>query len=40
MAEEEEPHASDHPTSAAARLFDIRLMIGGLFTLYGLLLTG
>ncbi|WP_375424598.1 hypothetical protein [uncultured Friedmanniella sp.] len=27
------------PTSAAAKLFDIRLMIGGLFTLYGIILT-
>ena len=26
-------------TSAAAKLFDIRLMIGGLFTLYGVALT-
>jgi len=26
------------PKSAAARLFDIRLLIGGLFTLYGLML--
>ena len=29
---------SDAPKSAAARLFDIRLLIGGLFTLYGLML--
>ncbi len=27
------------PRSAAARLFDIRLLIGGLFLVYGLLLT-
>ena len=27
------------PTSAAARLFDIRLLIGGLFLLYGVMLT-
>jgi hypothetical protein len=27
------------PKSAASRLFDIRLMIGGLFVVYGLLLT-
>lgn len=27
------------PTSAAAKLFDIRIMIGGLFTLYGVMLT-
>jgi ABC-type transport system involved in multi-copper enzyme maturation permease subunit len=31
--------ASDAPKSAAARLFDIRLLIGGLFTLYGIMLT-
>jgi hypothetical protein len=29
---------SDTPKSAAARLFDIRLLIGGLFVLYGILL--
>jgi xanthine/uracil/vitamin C permease (AzgA family) len=28
----------DTPRSAAAKLFDIRLLIGGLFTLYGLML--
>ena len=27
------------PQSAAAKLFDIRLLIGGLFTLYGVMLT-
>ncbi len=27
------------PKSAAARLFDIRLMIGGLFVVYGVMLT-
>ncbi|MEO6702045.1 MAG: hypothetical protein ABI140_18200 [Jatrophihabitantaceae bacterium] len=27
------------PTSAAAKLFDIRLLIGALFTLYGVMLT-
>ena len=27
------------PKSAAARLFDIRLLIGGLFVLYGVMLT-
>ncbi len=31
-----EPDAT--PKSAAAKLFDIRLLIGGLFTLYGLML--
>jgi hypothetical protein len=29
----------DAPKSAAAKLFDIRLLIGGLFTLYGVMLT-
>jgi hypothetical protein len=29
---------SDAPKSAAAKLFDIRLLIGGLFVLYGLML--
>ncbi|MCW2802767.1 MAG: hypothetical protein QOF52_3061 [Propionibacteriaceae bacterium] len=31
--------SSTAPKSAASRLFDIRLMIGGLFVVYGLLLT-
>ncbi len=31
--------AEAEPKSAAAKLFDIRLLIGGLFTLYGLMLT-
>ena len=30
---------NDTPHSAAARLFDIRLMIGALFVLYGVMLT-
>jgi len=30
---------SDAPQSAASKLFDIRLLIGGLFTLYGIMLT-
>lgn len=30
---------SDAPKSAAAKLFDIRLLIGGLFVVYGLMLT-
>lgn len=33
------PPAHDTPKSAAAKLFDIRLMIGGLFVVYGVLLT-
>jgi predicted phage tail protein len=32
--------AQDTPKSAASKLFDIRFMIGGLFTVYGLLLIG
>jgi hypothetical protein len=32
-------HETDTPQSAAAKLFDIRLLIGGLFLVYGLLLT-
>jgi hypothetical protein len=31
--------ADNAPKSAASRLFDIRLLIGGLFTLYGVMLT-
>jgi hypothetical protein len=31
--------ADNEPRSAAARLFDIRLMIGGLFVVYGVMLT-
>ena len=31
--------SADTPQSAASKLFDIRLLIGGLFTLYGLMLT-
>lgn len=30
---------TQEPQSAAAKLFDIRLMIGGLFIVYGLMLT-
>jgi prolipoprotein diacylglyceryltransferase len=30
--------SSDVLTSAASKLFDIRIMIGGLFTLYGIML--
>jgi hypothetical protein len=33
------PTTDDTPRSAAARLFDIRLMIGGLFVVYGVMLT-
>ena len=31
--------SANTPQSAAAKLFDIRLLIGALFTLYGLMLT-
>ena len=31
--------SADAPKSAAARLFDIRSLIGGLFLLYGIMLT-
>jgi predicted membrane channel-forming protein YqfA (hemolysin III family) len=34
-----DPAAGSTPTSAAAKLFDIRLLIGALFTLYGVMLT-
>jgi hypothetical protein len=30
---------TEAPQSAAARLFDLRIMIGGLFVLYGIMLT-
>lgn len=33
------PSDPDMPKSAASKLFDIRLLIGGLFTLYGVMLT-
>ena len=33
------PAPAEETKSAASRLFDIRLMIGGLFLLYGVLLT-
>src|ERR1039458_896122 len=31
--------SADAPQSAASKLFDIRLLIGGLFALYGVMLT-
>jgi hypothetical protein len=37
MAEGEAPGA---PTESAARLFDVRRVIGGLFVVYGLIVTG
>jgi hypothetical protein len=33
------PASADTPQSAASKLFDIRLLIGGLFALYGVMLT-
>jgi hypothetical protein len=33
------PPSADVPQSAAARLFDLRIMIGGLFVVYGVMLT-
>ena len=40
MSHSETPSTtSTGTTSAAAKLFDLRLMIGGLFTLYGVALT-
>ena len=36
---DERADIADAPKSAAAKLFDIRLLIGGLFTLYGVMLT-
>ena len=30
---------ADTPKSAAAKLFDLRILIGGLFVLYGIMLT-
>ena len=35
----EMPDTGEAPKSAASRLFDLRSMIGGLFVLYGLMLT-
>lgn len=39
MTEKQTTAADEAPRSAAARLFDIRLLIGGLFVLYGIMLT-
>ena len=39
MSQHEDFEATDVGESAASKLFDIRLLIGGLFTLYGVLLT-
>ncbi len=34
-----EPDAESEPSSAASKLFDIRILIGGLFLVYGVMLT-
>lgn len=39
MSQHEAFEATDVPASAASKLFDIRTLIGGLFTLYGVMLT-
>ena len=39
MTEHPTGDAAEEPRSAAARLFDIRALIGGLFVVYGVLLT-
>jgi hypothetical protein len=38
MSDKTTPANGDTTKSAAARLFDIRVLIGGLFTLYGVML--
>ncbi len=38
MPDETTPANGDTTKSAAARLFDIRVLIGGLFTVYGIML--
>lgn len=39
MSQNEDFAATDVKQSAASKLFDLRVLIGGLFTLYGVLLT-
>lgn len=39
MSSTQTPGSTGTPRSAASRLFDLRLLIGGLFTLYGVVLT-
>ena len=39
MTETQRHSTTEAPQSAAARLFDIRLLIGGLFVVYGVMLT-
>ena len=39
MSESETKEMSEPVKSAAAKLFDIRIMIGGLFVVYGVILT-
>lgn len=39
MSQKDDFAATDVKQSAASKLFDLRLLIGGLFTLYGVILT-
>lgn len=39
MSSKQTVGATDTPKSAASKLFDLRLLIGGLFTFYGIILT-
>lgn len=39
MSDQEPKEMSDAVKSAASKLFDIRIMIGGLFVVYGVILT-
>ena len=39
MSSKDTVGATDTPKSAASKLFDLRLLIGGLFTFYGVILT-
>src|SRR3954447_7924938 len=39
MSQNQGVGSTDAPKSAASKLFDLRLLIGGLFTVYGVMLT-
>ena len=39
MSSKQTTGSTDTPKSAASKLFDLRLLIGGLFTFYGVVLT-
>ncbi|RYY09934.1 MAG: hypothetical protein EON55_17350 [Alphaproteobacteria bacterium] len=39
MSSKQTVGSTDTPKSAASKLFDLRLLIGGLFTFYGVILT-